>query len=145
MFCPSVQDEYPVPAYRITYSYSGPAMASDEYGNTRFTFSVNVRPEDLNATALRTLFARDVNHAAVAEILKISASPVFVQQVAIDKAHSTFCDGAYTDGNWTHTDANCEDHVADTIVTAPASYVAVKVTPASSPVASLRAGGERRQ
>jgi hypothetical protein len=138
MLCPDVQDEYAVPAYQITYSYNGPAMGSDEYGNTRFTFSVNMRPGDLNATVLQAVSARKTSRAAAAEAFKITTSRSLVQRVVIDESNSAFCDGNYSDGVWTHTKANCEDKETYQTVTVPSDYIAVKVDPAS-PTATVAA------
>src|SRR5271165_1159933 len=37
--CPYARTEATVPAYEATYSYTGQAMASDEYAGRNFTFS----------------------------------------------------------------------------------------------------------
>jgi len=132
MYCPSVKDGTVVPAYRITYSYDGPAMGSDEYGNTHFTFSVTMRPEDLNPTVLQMVSARKMNRAAAAEDFKVTTSPGFVSQVVIDEANSAFCAGNYIDGLWTHTDRNCEDKVTFKTVAAPSDYITVRVDPVAS-------------
>ena len=71
MYCPSMQDGTAMPAYRITYSYNGPPIGSDEYGSTHFTFSVTVRPEDLDPTVLQAVYARKMNRAAAREDLKV--------------------------------------------------------------------------
>src|SRR6516162_5563399 len=56
MFCQRTADESPVPAYRVTYSYRSQPMASDEYGNSDFTFSVYFRPDEISPR-LRELVA----------------------------------------------------------------------------------------
>jgi hypothetical protein len=40
MYCQRTIDESSEPAYRVTFSYRGLPMASDEYGNPYFTFSL---------------------------------------------------------------------------------------------------------
>jgi hypothetical protein len=132
MFCPSVQDEYPVAAYRVTYSYRGPAMASDESGSTRFTFSVNMRPEDLNPAVLQTVSARKINRVAAAEDFKITTSRDLVPRTVIDDEKSTFCEGRYTDGGWIHLYVKCEDQAVYKTVMVPSDYITVKVNPVSS-------------
>ncbi len=54
-YCPYIQDGSPMPAYQVSYSYSGPPMASDEYGSTHFSFSVYFHPDEL---VRRCAFAR---------------------------------------------------------------------------------------
>ncbi|MGA2722853.1 MAG: hypothetical protein ABSG79_10620 [Bryobacteraceae bacterium] len=132
MYCPSVQDGSAMPAYRITYSYNGPPLGSDEYGNAHFTFSVIVRPIGLSPTVLQMMSARKMNRAAAAEDFKVATSPGFVPRVVIDQANSVFCDGSYIDGLWTHTDRNCEDKVTLKTVATPSDYITVRVDPAAS-------------
>jgi len=131
-FCPSSRDESPMPAYRITYSYTGPAMASDEYGNTRFTFSVYVPPDQLNPTASQEITSHKFGRTDAADFFRLSASRGSVEQVAIDEANSTFCAGNYIDGEWSQTDPSCQDKVAYKTVTAPSSYITVRVVPSRS-------------
>ena len=47
MYCPLTTDESTVSAYKLTYAFTAPPLASDEYGNTSFTFSVYFRPDEL--------------------------------------------------------------------------------------------------
>ena len=142
MYCPSVQDGSAVPAYRITYSYSGPPIGSDEYGNTLFTFSVTMRPLDLSPTVLQTMSARKRNRAAAAEDFKVTTYRELVPRVAIDEANSVFCEGNYIDGLWTHTDRNCEDRVAYKTVATPSDYITVRVDPVAR-MANLSAAAGR--
>jgi hypothetical protein len=132
LYCPYVQDESPMPAYRVTYSFSGPPMASDEYGGTRFTFSVNMRPEDLSPAVRQAISERKLSRAAGAKFFELATARGLSQRVVIDEANSAFCDGRYTDGAWTHTKANCEEKVTYKTVAAPSDYIAVKVDPAST-------------
>jgi hypothetical protein len=131
MYCPSVQDGSLVPAYRITYSYSGPPLGSDEYGNTEFTFSVILRPEDLNPAVRQAIDAHKMSRATAAEDFKLSTYRGLVPQVAIDDANSVLCAGNYVDGLWTHTDRNCEDKVVFKTVAVPSGYITVRVDPAA--------------
>ncbi len=130
LYCPYVRDESPRAAYRVTYSFSGPAMASDEYGGTRFTFSVNLRPEDLGPATREALSERKMSRAAAAKLFAFATSRDLVPRVEIDEANSTFCEGRYTDGAWTQTNANCEEKVTYKTVRAPSGYIAVRVDPA---------------
>ena len=49
LYCPYAAFEGTTPACEITYSYDGPAMASDEFGGNHFTFHAYFRPEDFIA------------------------------------------------------------------------------------------------
>ena len=130
MYCPYIQDGSPMPAYRVTYSYSGPAVGSDEYGSTLFTFSVNLRPEDLDITALQTS-SHKINRVAAAEVLKLTTDRGLVQREVIDEARSVLCDGNYIDGLWSRTDRNCEDKVTYKTVATPSDYITVRVDSAA--------------
>jgi hypothetical protein len=132
MYCPYIQDGSAMPAYRITYSYNGPPLGSDEYGNAYFTFSVIVRSIDVSPAVLQMMTASKVNRAAAAEDFKVATYPGSVPRVVIDQANSVFCDGSYIDGLWTHTDRNCEDKVTLKTVATPSDYFTVRVGPAAS-------------
>jgi hypothetical protein len=119
-----------MPAYRISYSYNGPPMASDEYGDRYFTFSVYLHPDELSPAMRRTISAGH-SRADVAAFFKLTTSRDAVQRVAIDEPNSTFCDGSYMDGSWTHTNSKCEDRITYKTVTAPSSYITVKIDPVS--------------
>jgi len=127
MYCPSVQDGSQVPAYQITYSYNGPPLGSDEYGNGHFTFSVYMRPEDLDPAVSDAISAHKMSRAVAAEGLKLTTYRGLVQRVVIDEANSAFCEGNYIDGLWTHTDRNCRENVAYKTVAVPSDYITVRV------------------
>jgi hypothetical protein len=146
MFCPWIQDGSPMTAYRITYSYNGLPMSSDEYGGTHFTFSVNIRPQDLNPRARLALSAPKISRKALAEFFNITTSRDLVPRVVIDDKNSTLCAGDYSDGVWYRTDRNCEDKVTYKVVKVPSDYIAVKVNPAfpdTSNAANGRLGSSR--
>jgi hypothetical protein len=125
--CRRITDESYVPAYQVTYSYRGEPMASDEYGNNYFTFSVYFRPDEIGPDLRRILSLGKVNGAAAAEFFQLTTWRDSIQQVAIDEASSTICDGNYVDGNWVHTGSKCEDEIAYTTVEIPSPYITVKV------------------
>jgi hypothetical protein len=128
MYCPYMQDvSTSVPAYQITYSFGAPPMASDEYGNTDFTFSVNMRPEDLSPAILQLISARKISRKTAAEYFKLTTSRGLVQRIVIDDEASGLCDGNFSDGVWTHTNPNCQDSVTYKTVTVPSDYIAAKV------------------
>jgi hypothetical protein len=130
-YCPSSKDESPVPAYQVTYSFSGPPLASDEYGNTRFTFSVYVRPDDLSPAVRQAISAHKISRADTAGFFKLATSRGLVKQVSIDEQNSTLCAATYVDGLWARTNANCEDKVVYKTVAVPSGYITVRVDPAS--------------
>ena len=103
-------------------------MASDEYGNRHFTFSVYFHPDEISSDLFRVLSLRKVNRAAAAEFFQLTTHRDSIQQVAIDGANSTMCDGNYVDGNWVHTSPYCEDGIVYTRVEIPSPYITVKLS-----------------
>jgi hypothetical protein len=132
MYCPRTTDESSEPAYRVTYSYRGQPMASDEYNNPYFTFSVYFRPTEISLKLRNVLSSEKIKRATVAELFEITTSTDSIQQVVIDDVNSAFCDGNYVDGNWIHTNPKCEDRIAYKKVASPSPYITVRVDPASS-------------
>jgi hypothetical protein len=132
IFCQRTADESPVPAYRVTYSYRSQPMASDEYGNSDFTFSVYFRPDEISPSVRELVASGKIRRAELAELFDVAASKEPVQEIVIDQAKSTLCDGYYVDGNWVHTDRKCEDNIAYRRVSMPTSYIRVEVNPGTS-------------
>jgi hypothetical protein len=120
-------------------------MASDEYGNTYFTFTVYFRPDEISPELRRVLSLGKVNRAAAAEFFQVTNYKDSIQQVAIDEANSTICDGNYVDGNWVHTSPNCEDGIAYTRVAIPSPFITVKVELVSSGKEAAAPGCEQCQ
>jgi hypothetical protein len=136
MYCPYNQFQSPAPAYRVTYSYLGQPIGSDEYGSGYFTFSVYLRADEISPTLWKRMSDRRMAKADVAGFFELTTYRVSAPQVVIDQAASTFCEGNFVDGLWTHSDSRCEDKVNSMTVNAPSSYVTVKVdlsAPASRP------------
>jgi hypothetical protein len=133
MYCPYTQFESPTAAYQVTYSYRGQPLASDEYGNTYFTFKVYFRPDELSPAVRDTLARHTIARADAAAYFDLTTYTAPVRHVVIDEAASTFCDGSLVDGAWVHTDPGCKDNVHYTTITAPSTYTTVKVDPAPSP------------
>jgi hypothetical protein len=146
MFCPQVTNEAQVSAYRVSYSYQGQPMASDEYASTSFTFSVYFRPGELNPGLLRALSSGSVSRSTAAEYFQLTTSRGSVPQTVIDRTKSKFCRGTYIDANWIHTDPKCEDVVAYKVIAIPSPYITVKVVPVFPRVetAGLRRQAEPR-
>ena len=132
MYCPSTQSQSPTDGYQVTYSYDGPALASDEYGNRHFDFSVYFRPDELSSEVRSALTRHTMSKADIAAYFDLNSYRTTARQVAIDQAASSFCSGNFSDGNWVHTDSNCQDQVHYTTVTTPSDYITVQVHPASA-------------
>jgi hypothetical protein len=79
MYCPYTTDEGRVPAYQVTCSYRGQPMASDEYGNTSFMFSVYFRPDELSPSLRRVLSSGKVGWTTAAEFFTVTTTTVFFQ------------------------------------------------------------------
>jgi hypothetical protein len=129
MFCQRTTDESPVRAYRVTYSYRSQPMASDEYGNRYFTFSVYFRPDEISPRLRELVAGGKAQRAELAEFFDIATSREPVQETVIDEARSILCDGNYVDGNWVHTNPKCEDSIAYQRAAMPSPYLRVEVNP----------------
>jgi hypothetical protein len=136
MYCPYTSSQSPVPAYRVSYSYKGQPMASDEYGSSyslsKYSFSVYFRPDELNPALLRALSSGRVGRTSAAEFFQLTTSRGSVPETVIDLAKSRFCAGHYyVDGYWIHTNPKCEDTVVYKVIARPSPYIAVKVNAVS--------------
>ena len=146
MDCQRITEESPVPAYQVTYSYRGRPMVSDEYGNTYFTFSVYFRQDELSQRLREILALGKIRRAALEEFFEVTMSRAPTQQIVIDSANSTLCDGNYLDGNWTNTNPTCEDKIVYQRVASASPYITVRVDPASSRIeAAAAASGPSRK
>jgi hypothetical protein len=130
MYCPLIQLEGFTRAYQVTYSYEGPPLGSDEYGDRHFTFSVYFRPEQLGPSEQEVLSQRKGSRADAAELFTLTTSRQPETRRVIDEDNSTFCGGAYVDGLWVQTNPGCKNNVKFKTITAPSDYVTVKVDPA---------------
>jgi hypothetical protein len=142
--CPHTTMESPVPAYQVSYSYNGQAMASDEYGNIDFTFSVYFGVDELSAEVRKVLASSGTRQTAAAEFFRFTTSGDPARQLVIDQANSTFCDGNYADGNWIHTNTRCEDQVTYMSATSASTYITVRVDLASSRLEMAATGSQPR-
>jgi len=115
-------------------------MASDEYGNTYFTFSVYFRPDELSSGPRRAVSSGKISQTAATELFQLMTSRDSIHQIVIDHANSTLCDGNYVDGNWTRTNPQCEDSIAYTTVASASPYITLKVDPVSSRLDTAEAG-----
>ena len=106
-------------------------MASDEYGNTYFTFNVYFRPGEISPALLEVLSSGKTEGSAVEGFFELSTAQESTQLLAVDQANSTFCEGNYVDGNWVRTNPKCEDRIVYKTVKSPSPYVTVRVDPVS--------------
>ena len=130
MYCPFVEPEGFTRAYQATYSYEGPPLGSDEYGDRHFTFSVYFRPEELSRAEREVISRRKSGRAEAAELFTLTTSREPETRRVIDEDNSTFCEGTYVDGAWAQTNPTCKDNVKFKTITAPADYVTLRVDPA---------------
>ena len=137
MYCPRTSDESFVHAYQVTYSFRGQPVASDEYGNPNFTFSVYFRPDEMSPALRSAISSGKTKGTFAAEFFRVTTSRDSIRHVVVD---STICDGNYVDGNWTRTNPKCEDTMAYQSVARPSMYVTVRVNPATFPVETAAAG-----
>jgi hypothetical protein len=142
MYCQRTADESYVPAYQVTYSYRDQPMASDEYGNTYFTFHVYFRPDEIGAELRRALSSGKIRRTAAAEFFALTTSRGSSQETLVDEANSYLCDGSYVDGNWVHSNAKCEDRIAYINVASASPHITVNVNPA---VSHFEAAAPRRR
>jgi len=142
MYCQRITEESPVLAYQVTYAYWGRPMVSDEYGNTSFTFSVYFRQDEISPRLREILAWGKIRRAALEEFFEVTTSRATAQQIVIDSANSTLCDGNYLDGNWTNTNPTCEDKIVYQRVASASPYITVRVDPASSRIEAAAAANE---
>ena len=127
MYCPLVREEELTPAYRITYSFEGQPLVSDEFGARYFTFSVYFRPGELGFATPAGHVAGKRRTAEVAAYFRLTTSRGFQAQAVIDGENSTFCAGNHVDGLWAHTDPKCQAHVQTKTMNIPSDYITVRV------------------
>ena len=132
--CDMVKVLEKVKAVEADFSYIGPQAGTSDVqtGPVRQTFTVYFHPEEVPATALDSKLKRE----QMASLFQISTSRPMVQERAIDKQNSHFCEGNYVDGNWVPADSKCKDQVQYTTTAVPASYWAVAVDLAHPAVAA---------
>jgi hypothetical protein len=146
VLCPSTRTESVASAYEVTYSYTGQAMASDEFGSRDFTLKVYFQPDELAPEVRQAASARKPNRTDAAEYFAVNTYREPVRRVVIDSARSSFCPGAYEDGVWIHSDKSCQDDIHYTMITAPSDSVTVRVdaVPLSAKRAALTAANTKR-
>jgi len=126
--CPSSHTDAYVPAYEVTYSYVGQPLSTEDLSRD-FRFSVYFRLDELAPGVKRALPVGRKGRSEAATYFTVTTKRETTRQVAIDNQHSTFCDGTYRDGAWTHTDTRCQDLITYTIAEVPSGYITVRVDP----------------
>lgn len=141
MYCPLTADESFVPAYQVTYMFTAPPMPSDEYGSTQFTFSVYFRWDEISPNLREALSSGKLSHSELSEYFQVTTLRESMQQTVIDEANSTICEGNYVDGNWTHTNPNCQDRIAYKKYASASPYMTVRIELASRLEANAPSAG----
>jgi len=118
---------------KITYSYHGQELASDEFGIGHFVFQVYLRPDELVSSLRNALANRKLNRAEKASYFKVSTFREYIQQVVIDEGKSTLCDTVLLDGVWISASPDCQERIKYKVISAPADYIAVRVGPVPAP------------
>jgi hypothetical protein len=121
--CSHTQTVSRAQAWEVTYSFDGPALSSDEYGNRHFTVQVYFRVDELPADAQQALSARKQSRTEKAAYFATQTYRKPVKTVVIDEAKSSFCEGAYHDGAWKQTNPKCRDNVSYKTVNSDSGYI----------------------
>jgi len=129
MFCSYSETESRTTVYRVTYSFFGPPLASDEYGGSYFVFHVYFGPDELAPEVRKALSARKLNRVEAADYFTVKTARETVQRVVIDESRSSFCDVIVPDGLWARTDPDCMDRINYKTITTPSDYITVRVDP----------------
>ena len=143
--CSSARTGTPATAYELTFSVVGPPLASDEYGNRKFTFEVYFRPDELPPDVRQAISNKEWTRSDVAGSFKVSTSREPMRTIVVDEAKSHFCAGNLLDGSWTTSDANCKDQVYYKALAVPSDYSTVRIDPSAvrAGLASARTTSDR--
>ena len=132
MFCPSSQFETPATAYKVTYSYRGAPLASDEYASDHFNFDVYFQPNELAPEVRKAVAEGNLNRADMAGYFTVKTSSLTRQALVMDPSQSRLCDRVLMDGVPTPASKSCQDQTQYKTVTTASDYVAVRVDPVSA-------------
>jgi hypothetical protein len=131
MYCSFARTGPPAMAYELTFSFIGPPLASDEYGNRNFTFRVYFRPDEVPLDVRQAVSNGKRSGSDLAGSFKVSTSREPVRKIVVDEAESRFCAGNFLAGSWTTNDANCKDQVHYKTPAVPSDYITVRINPGS--------------
>jgi len=121
--CQTITVEERVKAVEATYSFNGPVLSAGETIPGRQTFSVYFRPEEVGVDGPVAKLKRD----QAASLFHVTTYRAMVEQKVIDKEHSHFCEGTYTEGAWVLKDPKCQDQRQYVSQTVPSQYLTVQV------------------
>jgi hypothetical protein len=127
--CQYKQAEFVATAYEVTYSYTGPPLASDEFGNRRFTFDVYFWDSELPAQLNQWLTSNKRNRADAGRYLAVKIYPEPMPRERIDDRQSSFCEGSFNNGLWIHSATKCEDRIVYAHTVPSSGYMTVRVDP----------------
>jgi len=118
-----------IAAVEITYSFGAPPLASDEFANRSFRFSVYFRPEELPANLQEVLSRTKLTRAEAAPFFTVNIHRNSVNGMQIDRVRSRFCRESFVDGAWTPTDPSCKDKISWARVSMPSDEITVIIEP----------------
>jgi hypothetical protein len=141
-FCPSIQMESPVAAIEVTYTYSGPSMASADHGGRQFTFDVYFQPSDLPAALREALSGgKTPSSSQLSRYFAVETHREPAPRYILDERRSVLCEGSYVDGSWQPDDPDCDYTIRTNTVPGLSDFITVTVTvapPGAIPDASSR-------
>jgi len=118
-----------VEAVEITYSFKAQPLASDEFANRTFEFSVYFRPEELPANLQKALSGTKPSRSETAAYFAVNIHRNSVKGIKVDRAKSRFCRGTFIDGAWTLADTGCKDKISWARVNMPSDEITVIIEP----------------
>jgi hypothetical protein len=128
-FCPSVNYDKPVPAYRITYYFE--TITPDDSGDIYSSIEFYLAPSELTpALTAKLAVLKTLSKAERAKLFTLAFNQSPVQKDVVDEVNSKFCDGYYTDSGFTKYDDKCQDQLAYKTITTNPDDVTVVLTPA---------------
>jgi hypothetical protein len=131
--CPKGRKGSPTPAFEVTYSFHGPALASDEFGHTHSQFHILFRPDELSPQVQSALLDKKVSREQKASYFTVKTSRDYVPRVVIDEGQSRLCETTHMiGGHWHPIDPTCKDEIVYKTVTKPSGYLKVKVDPSAA-------------
>jgi len=128
-FCPSTTADSYVQAYVVTWSFNAPPAPWDETGQTRATFDVVYKLEELSPQTRKALSAGKLSRMEAADYFAVKTSRETVQRAVIDESRSKFCDGSFVEGGWTRNNAACAETIVWKKMALPSDSIAVRVDP----------------
>lgn len=130
LYCPfpEVEVSESASAYEVTYSYTGPPMASDELANQSFSLQVYFRVDELPPALRQAISAGKMKRSEEAAYFRASTSRETWRQVVVDGANSSHC-AVQLDrsGHQVKVDRNCVENVVYKTDTVPSDYALIQI------------------